>query len=79
MIYFLPSLQNPIFAMAVAPMSSLRMAGQGAFGLEGIAAALETRANGKQKNKKPAKAGLMSETWCPGEDSNLHSVATART
>ena len=32
-----------------------------------------------QKNKKPAKAGLMSETWCPGEDSNLHSVATART
>ncbi|SOZ35249.1 hypothetical protein CBM2605_A170168 [Cupriavidus neocaledonicus] len=34
------------------------------------------------KNKKPA--GLESAAgfpviWCPGEDSNLHSVATART
>ena len=79
MINFLPSLQNPIFAMAVTPMPSLRMAGQGASWLAGIVAAGESRENGMQKNKKPAKAGLMSETWCPGEDSNLHSVATART
>ena len=36
----------------------------------------------KAENKKPAgfeSAAGFSLIWCPGEDSNLHSVATART
>jgi hypothetical protein len=31
------------------------------------------------KMKKPAKKLAFIETWCPGEDSNLHNLAITRT
>ena len=40
----------------------------------GWSAGIATR---PRQKKNPAAAGLIG--WCPGEDSNLHSVATART
>jgi hypothetical protein len=31
------------------------------------------------KMKKPAKKLAFIESWCPGEDSNLHNLAITRT
>jgi hypothetical protein len=60
-------------------------------GVEAVIAMLENRgshmrieAGGPMKNQTPKKEKVrMKRTflkpWCPEEDSNLHSVATART
>ncbi len=37
------------------------------------------RANGKQKRKNPMESWGFDVSWCPGEDSNLHALASART
>ncbi|CAG9270169.1 hypothetical protein BCEP4_60093 [Burkholderia cepacia] len=38
-----------------------------------------TQSAGLEMKKGRLEADLFKNRWCPGEDSNLHDVATART